>query len=228
MTGDVPILRARTLVEAYLYINLTVAADDVDPADDEAAEGTAGGEVTEDAEATRRRAARRVIDYERWTTLTEGRAAWTLLFDGPDTGPRHKIILVVPYETEFAARRGELRFGPGRSEIIDPGQWQLVGAGYARRAMRDDLLYAENPGDRQRFHEVILNWTHARDAVAEAAKFLPEDGDEIPETAFWSEEGAATRRDEPERFTREGLESDIALYQRNLDHFLSLHGPHTP
>ncbi|MCW2880107.1 MAG: hypothetical protein JWQ95_4207 [Sphaerisporangium sp.] len=211
MARGVPILRARTLVEAYLYINLTVAAA-TEPTDQPEDENEAVAGVGP------------ALDYDRWTTLTEGPEAWTLLFDGPDTGERHRFALFVPYETEYASRRENLRFGPGRSEIIDPGQWQLLGAGYARRALRDDLFFAETPTDPERFHDVVVGWEFARDAVVEAAKFLAEGADEVPEEAFWTEVGAATRRDEPERFTRDGLESDIALYQRNLDDFIALYG----
>ncbi|RCG32642.1 hypothetical protein DQ384_03895 [Sphaerisporangium album] len=232
---EVPILHARTLAEAYLFLNLVIASDDLTSLDE--TEEPAGTEPTrepaepggtgepDEVEHAEPRARGRVIDYERWTTLTEGRTAWTLLFDGPDTGPRHRIIIVIPYETEFAARHGRPRFGPGRSDIIDPGQWQLAGAGYAHRALREAALYAENPTDHDRFQEVVANWAYARDAVAEAAKFLPDGADEIPEEAFWTEEGATTRRDEPERFTRDGLQSDLALYQHHLDRFVEVHGP---
>ncbi|MEU9887539.1 hypothetical protein [Sphaerisporangium sp. NPDC051011] len=288
---EVPILHARTLAEAYLYISLVIAADDLNPTNnteppthepapttdepnkhlvrgesdevrepdrcrdaeqvEEVEEGAKGvqkvaeaGEGVQEVDTFRGagdagegiqelgafgdahpRARSRVIDYERCTTLTEGRTAWTLLFDGPGTGPRHRIIIVIPYETEFAARHGEARFGPGRSEIIDPGQWQLAGAGYAHRALHEATLYAQNPTDRARYQEVLANWSYAVDAVAEAAKFLPDDADAIPEDAFWTEEGATTRHDEPERFTREGLQSDLTLYQHHLTHFQNLHPP---
>ncbi|MEV6982933.1 hypothetical protein AB0M95_16950 [Sphaerisporangium sp. NPDC051017] len=241
---EVPILHARTLAEAYLYISLVIAADDLNPPNDtesppqepppntekllttekvaDVGEGVQELDAFRDADPGARS---RVIDYERCTTLTEGRTAWTLLFDGPCTGPRHRIIIVIPYETEFAARHGEARFGPGRSEIIDPGQWQLAGAGYAHRALREAALYAQNPTGHARYQEVLANWSYAVDAVAEAAKFLPDDADEIPEDAFWTEEGATTRHDEPERFTREGLQSDLTLYQHHLTHFQNLHPP---
>ncbi|MEV7969726.1 hypothetical protein AB0O34_27665 [Sphaerisporangium sp. NPDC088356] len=192
-------LRARTLVEAYLYIDLTVAAGD-------------DGDLPADFSAM------------RWATLSEGQEAWTLRFDGPDTGRRHLIEILVPYQTESEARRDRLRFGPGVSELIDAGQWLSISLAYAQRALNADLSYAEAPGDEESYTDVVLNWEFARDAAAEAAKFLPVGADEVPPEAFWTEPGAAVRAADPERFTRPRLEDDIAFYQQNIDDFTGMFG----
>ncbi|MEV6982934.1 hypothetical protein AB0M95_16955 [Sphaerisporangium sp. NPDC051017] len=200
-------LRARTLVEAYLYIDLTLAAGDGDGGDD--GFGEPG------------------LSARPWTTLTEGADAWTLRFDGPATGPRHLIDVVVPYRTEAEARRDRLRFGPGPSELVDAGQWRLVADEYAQRALAADLSFADTPEDDERYHEVVLNWEFARDALAEAAKFLPagaDAADTVPETAFWTGMGTAVREEDPGRFTRSRLEDDIAFYGENLQHFTDMYG----
>ncbi|MFC4529499.1 hypothetical protein [Sphaerisporangium dianthi] len=192
-------LRARTLMEAHLYITLAASRDDPG------------------------RAAEPELDHEARTTLTEGEDEWTLRFDGHDLGLALRVEVRVPYATELEARRGRLRFGAGRSELIDAGQWRVLGAAYARRAMRDDLLFAASPGDPEAFERVVLTWESARDATAEAAKFLPPGASEVPGTAFWTEQGAAIRREAPERFTRASLEGDIAFYQETLDDFILAH-----
>ncbi|WP_113699825.1 hypothetical protein [Nonomuraea lactucae] len=147
-------------------------------------------------------------DHRPWTTLTEGEDAWTLVFDRDG----HHIELRIPYATEHAARRDDLHFGPGTSTLIDAGQWVLTGAAYARMALEDDLLSSP---------DAALGWRLARDAAAEAAKFLPEGAAELPPGAFWTALGTAAREQEPERFTRERLESDLAFYQQNLDRLQS-------
>jgi hypothetical protein len=143
-------------------------------------------------------------DHRPWTTITEGADAWTLVYDRDG----HHVELRVPYATEQAARRGGSRFGPGVSALIDAGQWVLAGAGYARMALEDDLLSSP---------DAAAGWLLARDAAAEAVKFLPEGAAELPPEAFWTPVGAAAREQEPARFTRERLQSDLDFYQRNLD-----------
>ncbi|RCG32643.1 hypothetical protein DQ384_03900 [Sphaerisporangium album] len=198
-------LRARTLVEAYLYIDLTLAGGD-DEDDGFGAADEPG------------------LSARPWTTLTEGADAWTLRFDGPATGPRHLIDVVVPYETEAEARRDRLRFGSGVSELVDAGQWRMVSDEYAQRALSADLSFADTPEDDERYREVVLNWEFARDALAEAAKFLPGGADEVPATAFWTDMGTAVHEEDPGRFTRSRLEDDIAFYEENLQHFTDMYG----
>jgi hypothetical protein len=193
----VPDLRARTLVEAHLFINLTLAV------------GGASEEVTR--------------DHERWTTLTEGPDAWTLRFDGPQAQDLDSIEIEIPYASEAEARDEGSRFGIGLSELLDPGQWQLISAGYARRVVDEDLGFAEDPADRDQYQSVVKGWEYARDTAAEVLKFMPPGVDEVPSAAFWTEVGMATRQREPERFTRSRLTDDIAFYQDNLDTFTALY-----
>ncbi|MEV7803919.1 hypothetical protein AB0O28_13305 [Microbispora sp. NPDC088329] len=146
----------------------------------------------------------------------EGPEAWTVRSGG--------VEVLVPYASEAEARDEGERFGVGLSELIDPGQWRLAGAGYARRALADDLEYAEEPGDERLFQRVVRGWETAGDALGEALKFIPPGEDEVPAEAFWTEAGLAARAAEPESFLRDRLAGDIAFYQQNLDDFRRLHG----
>jgi hypothetical protein len=186
---------ARTLVEAYLYISFTVSAD----------------ESREDV----------ARDYQALTALIEGPTAWTLCFEEPGGGAP-PIEICVRYETEVEARRDELTFGWGVSEVIDAGQWLQISAVYARRALREGLFFATDPTDGEKYQGIVLGWKFARDAVSEAAKFLDDD-DEMPDSAFWTTMGMSARRESPERFTRERLDSDYVFCQTSLDDFLRLH-----
>ncbi|GGO18062.1 hypothetical protein GCM10010116_36430 [Microbispora rosea subsp. aerata] len=169
-------------------------------------------------------------------TLAEARLylALTVDEDGreepPVEGPRAWTVrsgdveVLVPYASEAEARDEGERFGVGLSELLDPGQWRLAAAGYARRALADDLEYAEEPGDECLFLRVVSGWETAADALKETLKFIPPAEDEVPAEAFWTEEGRAARAAEPESFLRERLVEDIAFYQRHLDDFRRLNG----
>jgi hypothetical protein len=189
-----PVPYARTLAEAYLHIGLTLAAQG------------AGDDLPGDVRAR--------------TALTEGPDAWALRHDGAGS----PVEVLVRYATEAEARRDGLRFGTGVSTLIDAGQWLQVAAVYARRARREGLFLAQDPGDAERYLAVVEGWEVARDATVEAVKFVPDDAEEVPAEAFWTPMGASARRESPERFTRARLESDIAFCRESLDDFRRLHG----
>ncbi|MEV5554548.1 hypothetical protein AB0L44_12885 [Nonomuraea wenchangensis] len=131
--------------------------------------------------------------------------------------------VLVPYEAEEAAREQGLTFGAGLSELLDPGQWTLVAATYAGRALEGGLMYAAGAAAGEDAYErVATNWRFAADAVAEALKFFPEGAAELPAEAFWSEEGRTLRESEPARLTREKLERDLTFYRRSLTDFQRL------
>ncbi|WP_051752732.1 hypothetical protein [Streptosporangium amethystogenes] len=174
---------ARSLVEAYVHLDLTVPGDGSGAAD-------------------------RAV-------LTEEQEGWRVRLDGAE--------VFVPYAAETEARREELTFGSGISELIDPGQWVLIGATYARRALEAALFFAADPSSDERYRAIVSDWRFAADAVLEALKFVPEGAGELPEVSFWTEMGRAAYESEPARFTRARLEDDLAYYRTALDDFLRLH-----
>ncbi|MFI6452359.1 hypothetical protein ACIBF6_12445 [Streptosporangium amethystogenes] len=174
---------ARSLVEAYVHLDLT-------------APGEGPG------------AAERAV-------LTEEQEGWRVRLDDGE--------VFVPYAAETEARRAELTFGSGISELIDPGQWVLVGATYARRALEAAIFFAVDPSSDGRYEAIVSDWRFAADAVLEALKFMPEGAGELPAASFWTEPGRAAYRSEPARFTRARLEDDLAYYRAALDDFLRLH-----
>lgn len=141
----------------------------------------------------------------------EGPDAWTFRFG--DVG------ITVPYESEAEARREGERFGVGPSQLIDAGQWKLLGAGYARQVLELDLAFTEEPGDGSAYDDIVLGWQLAIDATGEVLKFIPPGEDEVPDHAFWTETGRRAREEEPGRFTRAVIEEDIDFYRNNLDDF---------
>lgn len=173
---------ARSLVEAYVYLDL------VAPGGSEQA------------------------------AVTDGDEGWLVRADG--------VEVLVPYEAEEAARQSEATFGTGLSALLDPGQWVLVSATYASRALEGGLLLAEDPSDPEGLDAVAADWSFAADAVAEALKFVPEgdvgaDGPDLE--SFWTEMGRSARDAAPGRFTRAKLESDLAFYRQSLADLHRLH-----
>ncbi|MCC5576512.1 hypothetical protein IMZ11_12805 [Microtetraspora sp. AC03309] len=174
---------ARSLVEAYVHLDLTVL----------------GGE---------RNAAEHAV-------LTEEEDGWRVTLDDAE--------VVVPYAAEVEARRDDLTFGSGISELVDPGQWVLVGATYARRALEAALFFAADPSSDEQYMDIVTHWRFAADAVTEALKFVPDDADALSEASFWTEMGREAYEREPARFTRARMEDDLAYYRTSLDDFLRLH-----
>jgi hypothetical protein len=168
---------ARTLVEAYLYLDL------------------AGG--------------------SREATTEEVDDGWRVRLGEAE--------VFVPRESEAWAREQDLTFGAGLSELIDPGQWVMVAATYARRAMEGALYFAADPSDARRFDEIAASWRLAAEAVAEALKFFPDGADELEPEDFWTEAGRSLRETEPARLTRAKLEQDLAFYRQSLADFHRLH-----
>lgn len=146
--------------------------------------------------------------------------------EGPDawTVRSGRTEVLVPYASEAEARDEGEPFGVGLSELLDPGQWRLASAEYARRALADDLEYTAEPGDERLFRRVVSGWEGAVVALGEVLKFIPPGEPEVPAEAFWTESGRAAREAEPERFLRDRLTEDIAFYRQNLDDFRRLNG----
>jgi hypothetical protein len=115
---------------------------------------------------------------------------------------------------------------PEPSELVDAGQWLLVAESCQRYAdgltgdaaefvqLRDWLALAGEDG-AERARELLAR---SAAAVDEALKFLPAWADQLPESAFWTDEAAEARRDRPDRFTRRSLEAEqYERWQRLAD-----------
>lgn len=203
-------LTARTLAEAYVYAGVMAAADGLP---DAAGEPPVEPPVEPTADSLGESAVEPGDGPD--AGLVEGPDSWTLTAGD--------VRIEIPYLSEQAARQVGARFGLGVSQLVDAGQWILVGTTYARRALEADLVYHGGPAEDRR--RVELNWEFAADAVAEAVKFLPEGADVLPDEAVWSELGQQARGENPEHFTREKLIDDLEYYRGTLEDFRTLHGP---
>lgn len=95
-------------------------------------------------------------------------------------------------------------YGDGRSAILDPGQWLVLGERYA--AMAADR--SQSREDRR--HSLWL----APAAIQEALKFIPPETDEVPSSAFTSEIGRSVRRTRRDAFRRGSLVHRAARYAK--------------
>jgi hypothetical protein len=188
-------LRARTIVEAHLYLDLLRAAGalgDPDPG-----------------------------DPDGWTELVEGEDSWTLLADGAG-GAFEPFGIEIAYRDLAEARRTGVRFGSRVSTLIDAAQWQELGAEYAEQAIEAGLAAAGAPGDRDQLAEAAQTWQFAIDVAGEALRFVPEGATELPADAVWSARGRAQRRADPARFTRGAIEHQVETYRQLRDDLLEL------
>ncbi|MBO4208614.1 hypothetical protein [Micromonospora echinofusca] len=181
-------IEARTLAEAYLYLELTL------PVGDDA------------------------VDYDRHTTLDRRDDEHYLLrFDGP-YGDRHwNIEVTVPLASHRAADGPTLCYGSGRSRLLDAGQWYAIEDGYAGMARTGLTRLAHSGPDEATYLAVVAAWDAARAAADEIAKFLPPDAEEVPAEAFWTEHGRSVRAARPEAFRRDRLDTARNGYRRRLD-----------
>jgi hypothetical protein len=110
-------------------------------------------------------------------------------------------------EAEFATPDGTdeptTRFGGVRpSALLDAAEW-LEAATLAETAAGEAEDVAETPAEAARIRR--SRWQYARDAVAEAMKFLPAGGDRVPEDAVFSELGRQVLAVDPVRLTRDWM-----------------------
>jgi len=182
---------ARTIAEAYVHLELTL------PPSDE------------------------WVDYDRYTTLTTGGDRYLLRFAGPVAGRRHVAEVVIPIESDRASDGDFLSYGPGRSRLVDAGQWHLMELANVGLAQAGLQRLAGRAPDDDTYRAVYGAWDAARACVDEVAKFLPPDADEVPDEAFWTEQGRRVRAEQPAAFHRIRLTAARAAYRRQLEDFVA-------
>ncbi|GAA3768651.1 hypothetical protein GCM10022225_64030 [Plantactinospora mayteni] len=187
-------VEARTLAEAYAFVELSL------PPGDE------------------------WIDFDRFTSLHRFGDTYLLRFDGPYEDQHHTVEVSVPVPSAEAREESRLRYGDGRSTLIDAGQWCLLELANAGMAHTGLAQLDGAPPDDGTYRAIFGAWDAARAAADEVAKFLsppvdggPAEDDEVPATAFWTDLGRLLRAEQPELFRRSRLDTVRAEYRRQLD-----------
>jgi hypothetical protein len=98
---------------------------------------------------------------------------------------------------------GEPEFGRGTepSEIIDAGQWLRSADRIVAVTPSNILGTSEEEWLARRYM-----FKAAAQSVGEVLKFIPADLDDVPDRAFWTDDGRAERDRAPDRFRRDKLE----------------------
>ncbi len=185
---------ARTFDEAYLYIGLRPCVCGGTEFEDRSAQSVAAGGVTGE------RISGHCATCGRYREFT---------FQMPDE----------PRELSFEVRYGH---GDEPSRLLDPGEWLGVSELYALAAQ--DQLDAGELADDEDVTRVYYLLTSALAAVEEAAKFLPPDGDTVPEGAFWTQPGRLVFETLPERFSRARLADEHAALRQRVTEFEDKYG----
>jgi hypothetical protein len=131
----------------------------------------------------------------------------------PRCGTQREFLFRMPEEIVLP-NSDRIQFGVGEqaSELIDPGEWLMVADEIASRVPADVDAVAEEL--RQ---QVRMDLTAAVAALDEVLKFVPPDGDRVPEEAFWTDRGKAVYHAEPGRFRRLRLTARCAAYLELID-----------
>ncbi|MFJ4658127.1 hypothetical protein ACIP5Y_43245 [Nocardia sp. NPDC088792] len=120
----------------------------------------------------------------------------------PTCGTAREYEFLLPDEI-LPPPADSVRFGAGDpSQLLDPGVW-LWYSDVAIRQVPANPAGLDAEARRKSRHALAT----ALAAVEETLKFLPPGVDRIPESAFTSQRGIDTYRQEPGRFTRPRLEA---------------------
>ncbi|MET7747054.1 hypothetical protein [Micromonospora sp. NPDC005367] len=150
--------------------------------------------------------------WEETPTAQGTRPAYRYSGHCADCGEQREFVFALPDGQPAPASPGPhptTRFGgPQPSALLDPGEWLLV-ADWCGEASE----VAERQGDDAEAAD--LRWT-AVAAMEEVRKFVPAEGDVIPESAFWSTRGRTVYQRDPGRFRRRRLEVIRDFYLNNM------------
>ena len=99
--------------------------------------------------------------------------------------------------------------GPAPSTIIQPHQFAKELAWCMRDIEKDLSAYERKDKEQRRPHNEL--WAIGRTCAIELGKFIPAGADEVPETAFTTDEGRVYRDAHREEFTRAYLDATLTM-----------------
>lgn len=190
---------ARTLDEAYLYIDLRPCPCGESGFDKTATTLTLPEEPAEPA---------------------GGPATQVVALGGECEGCGRQRRFTFTMPATLPALDADVRFGDGseRSRLLDAGEW--VGVAELFEANADELRETADPADGELAERLRYLIAAAAAATGEAVLFLPvgtAGDDQVPEGAFWSQAGRAIYELSPDRFRRANLAAELAVRDRARD-----------
>jgi len=200
------VVRARTLTEAYMYLELVIEGDR--PIDHARLVRLS----TRDGE--------RVVRVDG----PHGGRHYQLT-----------IVVAAPPPGEQIRGIGHFGHGPEPSTLIDPGGWRMIelwSGPVAEAALREGAaprpdgatVVSEDPDRYTRAGDGLLT---ALAALDEIARFIPPGAAVVPPEAFFTPSGREVLRREPEAFHRARIEHERVRYRALLDQLVARHSPST-
>jgi hypothetical protein len=132
----------------------------------------------------------------------------------PSCGTQREYLFRLPDRPLVPSPDTHVLFGgPEPSELLDAGEWLHVADVCARAAVP---VGVDEYGRSRYDTEARESLEVAVAAMDEVLKFIPEDADEAPLSAFWTEAGQQVRAREPGRFERDRLLIVRSTYRNAL------------
>jgi hypothetical protein len=132
----------------------------------------------------------RTVDHARHVSGSREGDVFYLRYHGGGQPPIRLLIPVRPVD--------EARFGDGRSNLVDAGQWLRLATEWS------SLLAQADPDTAARVRPRI------RDAYRQAIAFVPDSAEEVAADGVWTPESRLNRSEHPELFRRSWLEGQLA------------------
>jgi hypothetical protein len=146
----------------------------------------------------------RDAEWSNALTSDEGEPARRYWTDCPGCGTRREFVFRLPERPLLPPPHGPIVLGGDEpSQLLDAGEWLWLADLCARAAVPVRV----EDGGRPQFDDAGRESLElAVAAMNEVLKFIPEDGESVPPTGFWTDRGREVRQSEPGRFRRERLE----------------------
>ncbi|GAA3230692.1 hypothetical protein ACFO1B_27010 [Dactylosporangium siamense] len=111
----------------------------------------------------------------------------------------------------------------GPSQLLDPGQWLLLAQAHGALAGGSDPAPPPGGDPAAGYWARLGVLASAVAAIDEVLKFIPPHSARVPVGAFWSPVGLSQYLDDPSRFEREWLLTELDRHARGLAEFLASH-----
>jgi hypothetical protein len=150
-------------------------------------------------------------DWRPSETVVDG--APTLRYAGScaGCGAAREILFELPTVSVPRSVDDLVRYGDARpSRLIDAGEWLAVADLAAQSSDVDTAAGTATP-------DGIQLLAVATEAMTEILKFIPDDADEVPDSAFWTPEGQRLHRGSRGRFRRRRVALVRDRYRDLLD-----------
>ena len=164
------------------------------------------------------------IEFDKTTAHGEEDGTGYVRYAGscPNCGRSRQFTFRMPAESPPISFDMHYGWGTEPSQLIDPGEWLGVADLYVAGARAE--LDSGDVISEDRLTAVFYLLSSARAATEEAAKFLTDGADRVPESAFRSQPGRMLLELAPHRFTRTALDGELADRRRELDAFDDRYG----